>query len=255
MAPAPSSVIAPGSAGLSFAPIPGQQGAASLGTISAIQPGTPGSWYLDSCNTTLNTPLTVFVPGAPGAPGAAPAAPPPPSPAQLAQIAYGEIQLGAPGLQLSPSSQINPAIYQIVNAPTWAWVPSANWKPLSATASAGPVVVTATAIPSSITVTYGDGGATRTATCGGPGTPYSDQLAEREDPGAPLSAASPDCGWTYEHTSAGAPGGKEPVAGVVTYHVTWTVTGAPGGGDLGPLNSPATTYNVPVAEIQVVNTN
>ncbi|MDQ6945098.1 MAG: hypothetical protein M3256_02240 [Actinomycetota bacterium] len=246
----PTLAPAPGTTSLSY---PGGLGDGTTPGVQEIAAGVPGVWYRSTCAVVgLGS---VFVPGAPGAPGAAPAAPPPPSPAQLAQIAYGEIQLGAPGLQLSPSSQINPAIYQIVNAPTWAWVPSANWKPLSATASAGPVVVTATAIPSSITVTYGDGGATRTATCGGPGTPYSDQLAEREDPGAPLSAASPDCGWTYEHTSAGAPGGKEPVAGVVTYHVTWTVTGAPGGGDLGPLNSPATTYNVPVAEIQVVNTN
>lgn len=173
----------------------------------------------------------------------------------MAQIAYGEIQLSAPGLQLSPSSEANPAIDQIVNAPTWAWVPAGSWQPLSATASAGPVVVTATASPSSINVTYGDGNETRTATCAGPGTPYSDQLANHEDPGAPLSAASPDCGWTYRHTSAGAPKGKEPVNAVVTYHVTWSVTGAPGGGDLGPLNSPPTIYNVPVAEIQVVNTN
>lgn len=260
LAPAPSNVIAPGSAGLSWAPIPGVQGAAGLGAITAIQQGTPGSWYLDSCNMTLGSPLAVFVPGSGAtgggpAPGAPPPPPPPPSPAQLAQIAYGEIQLTAPGLQLSPSSQTNPAIDQIVNAPTWAWVPAGSWQPLTATAAAGPVVVTATATPSSLNVTYGDGSDTHTATCNGPGTPYSDQLANQEDPGAPLSAASPDCGWTYQHTSAGAPGGKEPVTGVVTYHVTWTVTGAPGGGDLGSLNSPPTAYDVPVAEIQVVNTN
>ncbi len=170
-------------------------------------------------------------------------------------MAYGEIQLTAPGLHLSPSSETNPAIDQIVNAPTWAWVPAGSWQPLSATAAAGPVVVTATASPSSINVTYGDGGGTQTVTCAGPGTPYSDQLANSEDPAAPLSAASPDCGWTYQHTSGSAPGGKEPVNAVVTYHVTWTVTGAVGGGDLGPLNSPPTIYDVPVAEIQVVNTD
>jgi hypothetical protein len=173
----------------------------------------------------------------------------------LAQIAFGEIQLTAPGLQLSPASETNPAIDQIVNAPTWAWMPAAGWQPLSATAAAGPVVVTATASPTGLNVTYGDGTETHTVTCNGPGTPYSDQLANQEDPSAPLSAASPDCGWTYQHTSADGPGGKEPVTATVTYHVTWTVTGAPGGGDLGPLNSPPTTYDVPVAEIQVLNTN
>ncbi len=257
LAPAPSNVIAPGSPGLSWATVPGAQGSESLGAITLIQPGTPGTWYLDSCNMVLGAPLSMFFPPAPAGPGGgAPApAPPPPSPAQLAQLAYGEIQLTPPGLQLSPSSETNPAIDQIVNAPTWAWVPAGSWKPLSATAAAGPVMVTATATPSSINVTYGDGSGTQTASCAGPGTPYSDQLANHEDPGAPLSAASPDCGWTYQHTSAGAPGGKEPVMAVVTYQVAWTVTGAAGGGNLGPLNSPPTIYDVPVGEIQVVNTN
>lgn len=253
LTPAPVNVLNPSLGGLAFSSSPGQGVAANAG-VAVIQPGTPGSWYLSYCNTSLPGPLPVFIPAGPG--GGAPApAPPPPSPAQLAQIAYGEIQLTPPGLQLSPSSETNPAIDQIVNAPTWAWVPAGSWKPLSATAAAGPVVVTATATPSSINVTYGDGSGTQTASCVGPGTPYSDQLANHEDPGAPLSAASPDCGWTYQHVSAGAPGGKEPVNAVVTYQVAWTVTGAAGGGNLGPLNSPPTIYDVPVGEIQVVNTN
>lgn len=238
-------------AGLSFDIGLTLQDPARSDDVSIIPAGAVGSWYIYSCNTPGDLlPLPVFVPGVPGTPGP----PPPPSPAQLAQIAYGEIRLPAPGLQLSPSTQANPAIPQIVGAPTWAWVPSSSWAPLSATASAGPVVVTATASPAMIRLSYTDGGQTSTTGCRGPGTPYSDGLAGRESPAAPLSAASPDCGWTYRHPSARAPGGRVPVTGVVTYNVTWTVTGAPGGGDLGPLNSPPTTYSVPVSEIQVLNT-
>lgn len=115
--------------------------------------------------------------------------------------------------------------------------------------------MTATATPETIDLTYTDGGRSQSTTCHGPGTPYSDALAGQEDPNAPLSAASPDCGWTYKDTSAGAAGELEPITGTVTYGVTWTVTGAVGGGDLGPLTSPATAYQVKVAEIQVVNTD
>ncbi len=249
VAPKPG-VFDPGNPGLSFYPATDRRDANGVDEVAVIPPGTPGTWYIDTCYSNVTFPLPVFVPGVPGTP----APPPPPSPAQLAQIAYGEIRLPAPGLQLSPSTQANPAVPQIVGAPTWAWVPSSSWAALSATASAGPVVVTATASPAMIRLSYTDGGQTSTTVCRGPGTPYSDDLAGRESPAAPLSAASPDCGWTYRHPSARAPGGRVPVTGVVTYNVTWTVTGAPGGGDLGPLNSPPTTYSVPVSEIQVLNT-
>jgi len=249
VAPKPG-VFDPGNPGLSFYPATDRRDANGIDEVAVIPPGTPGTWYIDTCYSNVTFPLPVFVPGVPGTPGP----PPPPSPAQLAQIAYGEIRLPAPGLQLSPSTQANPSIPQIVGAPTWAWVPSSSWAPLSATASAGPVVVTATASPAMIRLSYTDGGQSSTTVCRGSGTPYSDDLAGRESPAAPLSAASPDCGWTYRHPSARAPGGRVPVTGVVTYNVTWTVTGAPGGGDLGPLNSPPITYSVPVSEIQVLNT-
>jgi hypothetical protein len=190
------------------------------------------------------------------APAAAPAAPVPViTPQQLAQQAEAQIQLAAPALQLSPDTEIDPEAKQIVNAPTWAWLPAGEWVPLHATAAAGPVVVTATATPLSININYTDGGSGHSVSCSGPGTPFDAQLASQEDPSAPLSAASPDCGWTFRTVSDAAPGGKDTITATVTYDVTWAVQGAAGGGDLGDLASPVTNYAVPVAQIQVLNTN
>lgn len=124
---------------------------------------------------------------------------------------------------------------------------------MTATASAGPVVVTATATPTTMNLSYEDGSpATRSVTCGGPGTPWSEALARRENPDQPLQAQSPDCGWVYRNSSAWVPNEFEPITATVTYHVTWTVVGAPGGGDLGTLNSPVTTDLVKVGEIQAI---
>ncbi len=173
------------------------------------------------------------------------------SPAQLAQIAQNQIQLVAPPLQLSPAVGVN----QIVHVPTWAWLPPADYAPLTATAAAGPVVVTATASPQSINITYTDGGPSKSVSCAGAGTPYSDALAAQLSPARPILAASPSCGWTFQNSSAGAPAEKDPVSATVTYGVTWTVTGAAGGGNLGALVSPPTAYAVQVAEVQAIITH
>jgi hypothetical protein len=97
-------------------------------------------------------------------------------------------------------------------------------------------------------------GTTITATCNGPGTPYSDTLAARENTARPILAASPDCGWTWHQSSADTPDQKYAVSSHVVYHVTWAVTGAPGGGDLGDLAGATTAFRVSVGEIQAVNT-
>jgi hypothetical protein len=97
-------------------------------------------------------------------------------------------------------------------------------------------------------------GTTATATCKGPGTPYSDQLADREDPQRPVLAASPDCGWTWHQSSVDTPDKEYTVTARVLYHTVWVVGGAPGGGDLGELPSLNTIHRVAVGEIQALNT-
>jgi hypothetical protein len=79
-------------------------------------------------------------------------------------------------------------------------------------------------------------------------------LAASENARNPIQAASPDCGWTWHQSSADTPDHKYSVSSHVAYHVTWAVTGAPGGGDLGPIDGGATQIRVTVGEIQAVNT-
>ncbi|MDP9074332.1 MAG: hypothetical protein M3N98_09195 [Actinomycetota bacterium] len=175
----------------------------------------------------------------------------PVGPAQLLQQAKNHLTLPAPAVQLSPAADLR----QYVQMPTWAWVPRSQWSPLTASAAAGPVSVNVTATPVRLAFTYqisGDG-STGTATCNGPGTPYSDQLAVTEDPAQPILAASPDCGWTWHESSVDTPDKRYAVTAHVVYQVVWTVSGAPGGGSLGDLNGQDTSLRVPVGEIQAVN--
>jgi hypothetical protein len=117
------------------------------------------------------------------------------------------------------------------------------------------VTVTVTAAPVRLEFSYQTSArSAATASCGGPGTPYSDQLAAAEDPQLPVQAASPDCGWTWHESSVDTADQKYGVTAHIVYHVVWTVTGAAGGGDLGELTSQDATFRVSVGEIQAVNT-
>lgn len=151
---------------------------------------------------------------------------------------------------MSPAADANH--WQYVHVPSWAWVPEADWVPLHATASVPGVVVTATATPVELDITYLDGGVSHTVKCNGPGTPYSDSLAAQIDPSKPIDAASPDCGWTFQNSSAGQPNEAVPVSARIVYNASWTVTGAAGGGNLGALTSPSDNFSVRVAEVQSI---
>jgi hypothetical protein len=165
--------------------------------------------------------------------------------------ARNHLSLPAPVVQLSPPADE----WQYVQMPTWAWLASGAWTPLTATASAGPVTVAVTATPLRLEFSYQTTAATTaTTTCSGPGTPYSDDLATAEDPQLPVQAASPDCGWTWHESSADTPDQKYGVTADVVYHLAWAVTGAAGGGDLGELTSPDAAFRVSVGEIQALNT-
>jgi hypothetical protein len=217
-----------------------------------ISPGTPGTWYSETCNGTYVA--STFVPS-----GSPPPTGPSVSPATLAAHARSQLVAAAPPVQMSPAT----THWQYVNLPTWAWLPAAQWVPLHATAAVPGVSVTATATPTQLVFSYQDGlGANKTITCNGHGTAYSDQLANAEFAAMPnpkpgltsLIAPSPDCGWTWIHSAAGSPDEKLEVTAHVVYALTWAVTGAPGGGTLPPLNSATTTYRLTVGEIEALNT-
>ncbi|WP_329567867.1 hypothetical protein [Streptomyces sp. NBC_01361] len=113
-----------------------------------------------------------------------------PSPEAVAQQVVRELMLPEPVIRTNPDEKYA----QLVQVPTWMWLDREMWKPVSKTANAPGVSVTATAIPRSATWVMGDGG---TVVCEGAGTPYSMKYA--------ADSLSPDCGHTYLRSSAGQP--------------------------------------------------
>ncbi len=80
--------------------------------------------------------------------------------------------------------------------------------------------------------------------CHGPGTPWR--------PGTDPAAASPDCGYRYPRSSAGAPGGSYAVTVTISWQVTWA--GAGQAGTIPGLTT-AGAVQVRVAESQTVITH
>ena len=153
------------------------------------------------------------------------------SPVVVALQAVRRLGLGSPTIEMAPPT----GDAQLVGVATWLWIDPAAWKAVTASASAGPVTTTATATPSKVVWDMGDGAS---VTCAGPGTPY--------DPSQPN--ATTDCSYTWA-----APGSYQ-VTATVYWSVTWTATGAPGGGSLGAQSGPAAGVSVRVVESEAINT-
>lgn len=183
---------------------------------------------------TLSCPIGVGG-SAPPAGGAAPSLP---APGVLAQLAVKYLRLPDPVIRSSPA----PAALQLTRLPVWLWVAANVWQPQSKTARVPGESVTATATPVLAAWAMGDG---TTVTCKGPGTPF----AAGDNP----SAASPTCGYTYDQSSAGQPGGAYKVTVTITWDITWHGTGGAGGA-LAPLETVAAAQ-FRVAESQALNTS
>lgn len=194
----------------------------------------PGAWYRQVCvvDAQGNTNGTVMWLAQPPTPAV--------NPLVLAQQALGYTPLGSPAIRLDPPANRD----QLVGVTTWLWLAGGSWSPLSASASAGGVTVTTTAVPQQVTWAMGDGSV---VTCRGPGTPY--------DPSRP--DAQPTCSYTYTKSSAGQSGGTFTVTATESWQVAWTAAGvpagAPAGGNLGPVTRTA-QLAVRVAESQAINT-
>jgi hypothetical protein len=163
---------------------------------------------------------------------------PPVNPAVLGRQALSRLTLLAPSIEMAPPTDRD----QLVDVSSWLWIESAVWRSLSATAAAGPVTATATAVPAEVVWNMGDG---RTVTCRGPGVPY-----DSSNPNATTY-----CSYTWTSSSAGQPGGAYRVTATVYYQAAWTAAGAPGGGNFGLIPGPTTTVAVRVAESQAINNN
>lgn len=201
----------------------------SADTVAALggQPSGEGGWYDRTCYGNVSGGEQGL-----GGPLWMPGAPPVVSPEVLARQARARLTLPDVLVRLNPPGQ------QLVNLPVWLTLDRSSWKQQSATASVPGASVTATASPISATWSMGDGG---TVECDGPGTAWK--------PGTDPAAASPDCGYTYRRSSAGAPGNKVTVTVTIAWEVTWA-----GAGESGTVPGLTTTgsIQVPVQESQAV---
>jgi hypothetical protein len=160
-----------------------------------------------------------------------------PPPRVLAQQAVGYLRLPGPVIDSSPA----PGALQLTGLPVWLWMAPGDWRPQSKTVRVPGDSVTATATPVLATWSMGDG---NEVACAGPGTPYG---------GGNPAAPSPTCGYTYEQSSAGQPGGAYRVTVTITWDITWTAT-AGAGGALAPLRT-AGAAGFRVAESQALDTD
>lgn len=166
---------------------------------------------------------------------AAPPAAPVISPQELADRAVAAMGLGAGEIGIAP-----PADRGVVGVPVWLWVANAGASttgPLDESASAGGVTVTARAELDRIVYDMGDG---NQVTCVGGGTPFSSG-----------QTTSPDCGYTYERSSAGRPGDAYTVTATSYWTVEWN-----GGNQNGviPLEF-SRSVDVRVGELQALVTD
>ena len=152
-------------------------------------------------------------------------------PVVVAEHPARQLGLGSPTIEMAPPD----GSAQLVGVASWLWIDPAAWRAVSASATAGPVTTTATATPTKVVWDMGDGDS---VTCDGPGTPYS-----ASDPNATTA-----CSYTWP-----APGSFT-VTATAYWSVTWTATGAAGGGNLGLQAGPAAQVAVTVTESQAINT-
>ncbi len=190
---------------------------------------TPGQWVFPVCaGPGVLNPMPPFWVAQPQAQAATVQV----NPAIVAQQALSKLPLPSATIEMAPPD----GRPQLVGVATWLWIDSGAWRPLTATASAGTVTATATATPTKVAWEMGDG---NQVTCNGPGTPYN--------PSNPNGTTG--CSYTWSAA------GSYQVTATVYWSVTWTATGAPGGGNLGVQAGPAARVPVTVTESQAINTS
>ncbi|MFF2374771.1 ATP-binding protein [Streptomyces xiamenensis] len=157
-----------------------------------------------------------------------------PSAAAVAQQALSRMRLDGASIGSAPHAGSE----GLVGMPVWLWTEQTpnTWGPISTTASAGGLSVTATASVKHITWAMGDG---NSVTCTEPGTPYEQSYGKRE---------SPDCGHTY---SAVPGAGSYTITATSTWEITWAATNGESG--TLPAETRVAETAIRIGELQVVN--
>ncbi|MEZ5112729.1 MAG: hypothetical protein R2693_04425 [Nocardioidaceae bacterium] len=161
-----------------------------------------------------------------------------PTPREVAQFAIEEMALRAIDIGITPEPGEDSI--GIVGMPVWMWAANPNEHtvgPITESASAGGITVTATAKLQRITWDMGDGS---TVKCASGGTAYKASYGD---------ARSPDCGYVYEKSSSKKPGGKYTVTATSDWVITWE-----GAGQTGTIRLDGLTRTVAIAvgEAQVL---
>jgi hypothetical protein len=137
------------------------------------------------------------------------------------------LQLPAPHVHTAPAAKT------YVQLRTGLWVNGGDFAREEAVAAVPDQTVTAVATPKSVTWNMGEG----TVTC--------DTAGSRDGAG---------CGYTYQRSSAGQPGGKYAISVTVTWDVYWTCAGAGCDAATGafpePTMSMTTNTTLAVGEVQ-----
>lgn len=164
-----------------------------------------------------------------------------PSPRAVAEMAIDQMNLHAITIGIAPEP--GPGSIGLVGMPVWMWAADpgpSTVGPVTASASAGGITVTATARINRITWDMGDG---HTVVCRGAGTAYNASYGR---------APSPDCGHVYTTSSAGRPGERFTVTANSDWVISWE-----GAGQSGTIRMDGLTESVQIAvgEAQVLVTS
>lgn len=154
-----------------------------------------------------------------------------PDPRVLAQQVVDSMNLRPVQIGIVPEDA--PDAVGLVGLPTWLWVENPDpqsFGPVTRTASAGGITVTATARVQSVRWLMGDGGV---VSCAGPGTAYEDRYG---------TAESPTCGYRYQKQ------GTYRVQAESSWSVVWSGMGQSG---TIPLSLTSSTQ-ITIGELQVL---
>ncbi|WP_371548850.1 hypothetical protein [Streptomyces sp. NBC_00554] len=164
------------------------------------------------------------------------------TPEILAQLAYAEIRVPGTEVTLAPEGTTK------VNLPTWAWLDTAQFKPVSVTASI-PVLgiqATTTAVPDSLKIEPGTGDAT-TYPASGVCEINNGKIGEAYAAGK--ADETPPCGVKYLRSSGDD---SYKLRATITWKIHWTGTGVNQDQAL-PDGEFGAEQDVVVQEIQAVN--
>lgn len=161
-----------------------------------------------------------------------------PTPREVAQRAVERMGLHAINIGVTPAP--GDGSVGIVGMPVWLWAANPSPQtvgPITESASAGGITITATAALRQIAWAMGDG---TTVVCQTGGTPYRAEYGKR---------TSPDCGYVYEKSSFDQPDGKYTVTATSDWVITWE-----GAGQTGTirLNGLTRSVQISVGEAQVL---